>query len=69
MESIKNEKPNTPFKMLSTQINVFSSKDINSVGGIEEFSKLIGNDKPIPVPTIEFSDEEWSQMEELLKEK
>ena len=43
-------------------MNLYSTDDIMKAGGIEAFSKLIGNDKPIkPIP-LGFSEEEWEKM-------
>lgn len=44
------------------QLNVYNSEQINAAGGIAAFSKLIGNDKPIEAPNIEFTNEEWEEM-------
>ena len=49
-------------------LNVYNSDQINAAGGIEAFNKLIGNDKPIEVPKIEFTNEEWEEMERILKQ-
>jgi hypothetical protein len=49
-------------------LNVYNSDQINAAGGIEAFNKLIGNDKPIEVPKIEFTDAEWEEMEKILKQ-
>lgn len=49
-------------------LNVYNSDQINAAGGIEAFSKLIGNDKQIEVPKIQFTDEEWDEMEKILKQ-
>jgi hypothetical protein len=48
-------------------LNVYNSDQINAAGGIEAFSKLIGNDKPIEPPKIEFTKEEWEEMDRILK--
>lgn len=50
------------------QLNVYNSAQINAAGGIAAFSKLIGNDKPIEPPNIEFTDEEWKEIEKILKQ-
>ena len=50
------------------QLNVYNSAQINAAGGIAAFSKLIGNDKPIEAPNIEFTEEEWEEIEKILKQ-
>jgi hypothetical protein len=49
-------------------LNLYNSDEINAAGGIKAFSKLIGNDKPIEVPKIEFTDEDWMEIEKILKQ-
>jgi hypothetical protein len=60
------KRPNT-FKK-SNGLNVYNSDQINAAGGIEAFNKLIGNDKPIAAPKIEFTDAEWDEIEKILKQ-
>ena len=50
------------------ELNIYGSTQINGAGGIEAFNKLIENDKPIKVPKIEFTDQEWEEMEMILKQ-
>ncbi|MCS6283748.1 MAG: hypothetical protein HUM72_24820 [Dolichospermum sp.] len=50
------------------ELNIYGSKQINGAGGIESFNKLIENDKSIKVPKIEFTDQEWEEMEMILKQ-
>ena len=49
-------------------LNIYNADQINAAGGIEAFNKLIGNVKPIEAPNIEFTDEEWKEMERILKQ-
>jgi hypothetical protein len=49
-------------------LNIYNADQINAAGGIEPFNRLIGNDKPIEVPKIEFTDEEWREIEKILKQ-
>jgi hypothetical protein len=49
-------------------LNVYNADQINAAGGIVAFNELIGNDKPIEAPNIEFTDEEWKEMERILKQ-
>jgi hypothetical protein len=44
------------------RLNVYTSKQVNALGGIDAFSKAIGNDKPIAVPDFGFTSEEWDEM-------
>lgn len=66
MEIIKAEKEYTPKAINPTQLNIYDPKEIMAVGGIALFSKMIGNDKPIPVTPIKFSKEEWDEIDKLL---
>jgi hypothetical protein len=47
---------------------VYNSSQINAAGGIEAFNKLIGNNKEIEAPKIDFTDNEWIEMEKILKQ-
>ena len=49
-------------------LNIYNSNQINAAGGIEAFSKLIGNDKPIEAPKILFTNEDWHEIERILKQ-
>lgn len=62
----ENNKPNN-FQMNPNELNVFSPEDIMKNGGAETFSGLIGNDRPIPVPNLDFSQEEWLEIETYLQ--
>ena len=43
-------------------MNLYSTDDIMKAGRIEDFSKLLENDKPIkPIP-LGFSEDEWEEM-------
>jgi len=44
------------------KLKLYSPSDIMKAGGIEAFSKLLGNDKPIPPPDIQFSEKKWEDM-------
>ncbi|MBC7921327.1 MAG: hypothetical protein H7Z75_09595 [Ferruginibacter sp.] len=44
------------------RLNVYNSEQINALGGIEAFSKAIGNNQPIVIPDFGFTDQEWEQM-------
>ena len=43
-------------------LNVFNSTQINAAGGLDAFSKQIGNDQPIAVPYLDFTEQEWDEM-------
>ena len=43
-------------------LKIYSPSDIMKAGGIAAFSKLIGNDKPIKLIPIDFTEEEWDEM-------
>ncbi|MCU0446261.1 MAG: hypothetical protein MUE85_15245 [Microscillaceae bacterium] len=66
MKTTKIAKEYKPQTINPTQLNIYNPKEIMSVGGIEIFSKMIGNDKPIQIPSIEFTQEEWDEIERLL---
>jgi hypothetical protein len=63
MELTKEYKPQT---INPTQLNIYEPQEIMAVGGIELFSKLIGNDKPIEVLPIGFTEKEWEEIDRLL---
>ena len=44
------------------RLKLYSPDDIMKAGGLAAFSKLIGNDKPIKLIPIGFTDEEWDEM-------
>jgi hypothetical protein len=64
----KDKRPALPKKVAippfqpGVRLNVYNSEQVNALGGIDAFSKAIGNDKPIPVPDFGFTSEEWEQM-------
>lgn len=64
----KTEKKSTVVFKKGHELNVYNSDQINAAGGIEAFNKLIGNDKTIEAPKIEFTDAEWEEMEKLLRQ-
>ncbi|MDX2303821.1 MAG: hypothetical protein NW226_13530 [Microscillaceae bacterium] len=66
MEITKTEKENIPKTIHPSQLNIYDPKEIMAVGGIALFSKMIGNDKPIPVTHIEFTEEEWDEIDRIL---
>jgi hypothetical protein len=68
MNPEKIEKKSTIIFKKTHGLNVYNSDQINAAGGIEAFNKLIGNDKPIEAPKIEFTDAEWEEMEKILKQ-
>lgn len=57
----KNKRPFIP-RSKDPKLNLYSPSDIMKAGGIEAFSKLIGNDKPISPPDIHFTEEKWNDM-------
>ncbi|AFK04256.1 hypothetical protein Emtol_3123 [Emticicia oligotrophica DSM 17448] len=61
----KSKKPFIP-RSKDPKLNLYSPDDIIKAGGLAEFSKLIGNDKPISPPHIHFTDEEWNEMMKFL---
>ncbi len=54
-------------KLKRGQLNIYNSSQIKAVG-TETFLELICEKEPIQPPDLGFSDEEWNEMEELLKE-
>lgn len=55
-------------RMKKGKLNIYNSKQINALGGIETFLDLIGSDKPIEIPAFDFSEKELLEMDELMKE-
>ena len=55
-------------RMKKGKLNIYNSKQINALGGIETFLDLIGSDKPIEIPVFDFSEKELLEMDELMKE-
>ncbi|GAB3519102.1 hypothetical protein [Emticicia fontis] len=68
METTKTNRPQRRSKKTfipkskDPELNLYSPSDIIKAGGIEAFSKLIGNDKPIPPPGIHFTEEKWDDI-------
>ncbi|MES2733135.1 MAG: hypothetical protein V4714_15415 [Bacteroidota bacterium] len=64
----KEKRPTVPPKVCvppflpGIKLNIYNSEQINALGGIDLFSKAIGNDKPIAVPDFGFTSEEWEKM-------
>jgi hypothetical protein len=56
-------------RMKKGRLNIYNSKQINAVGGIESFLDLIGSDKPIEIPQFDFSEKELLEMDELMREE
>jgi hypothetical protein len=56
-----------PF-MKKGKLNIYTPEQINALGGMNGFLDVIASKKPIKIPTIEFSEKEWDDMEKLLKE-
>ncbi len=48
--------------MQAGKLNVFNAEQIGAAGGIEAFSKLIGNETAKQWPVLDFSEEEWEAM-------
>ncbi len=57
----KSKKPFIP-RSKDPKLNLYSPDDIMKAGGLAAFSKLIGNDKPIKLIPIEFTEAEWEEM-------
>ena len=55
-------------RMKKGKLNIYNSKQINALGGIESFLDVIGSDKPIEIPSFDFSEKESLEMDELMKE-
>jgi hypothetical protein len=55
-------------RMKKGKLNIYNSKQINAVGGIESFLDIIGSDKPIEIPPFDFTEKEILEMDELMKE-
>ena len=55
-------------RMKKGKLNIYNSTQINALGGIESFLDLISSDKPIEIPTFDFSEKELLEMDELMKE-
>jgi hypothetical protein len=55
-------------RMKKGKLNIYNSKQINAVGGMESFLDLIGSDKPIEIPAFDFSEKELLEMDKLMKE-
>ena len=60
----KREKKTTQFipRSKDPRLKLYSPDDIMKAGGIAAFSKLIGNDKPIKLIPIKFTEDEWEEM-------
>jgi hypothetical protein len=54
-------------KMKATRLNIYNSTQIKAVG-IEAFLDLVCEKEPIAPPDLGFTEEEWDEMEKLLKE-
>lgn len=54
-------------KMKATRLNIYNSTQIKAVG-IEAFLDLVSEKEPILPPDLGFTEEEWDEMEKLLKE-
>lgn len=46
----------------ASQAKVYYSTDVQAAGGVDALLKSIGSDKVKPLPEIDFSEEEWTQM-------
>ncbi|MCX8491258.1 MAG: hypothetical protein ORN54_09350 [Cyclobacteriaceae bacterium] len=68
MNPEKTERKSTVVFKKGHELNFYNSDQIKAAGGIEAFNKLIGNDKPIEVPKIEFTDTEGEEIEKILKQ-
>lgn len=55
-------------RMKKGKLNVYNSKQINAIGGMESFLDSIGSDKPIEIPQFNFSEKELFEMDKLMKE-
>lgn len=55
--------------MKKGKLNIYNSKQINAVGGIESFLDLIGSDESIEILQFNFSEKELFEMDELIKEE
>lgn len=54
-------------KMKATRLNIYNSTQIKTVG-IEVFLDLVCEKEPIAPPDLGFTEDEWDEMEKLLKE-
>ena len=55
-------------RMKKGKLNIYNSKQINAIGGMESFLDSIGSDEPIEIPQFDFSEKELLEMDELMKE-
>jgi hypothetical protein len=56
-----------PF-MHKGQLNIYNEQQIKAAGGVDALSDVIHYEKPQSWPTMDLTDEEWNNLEQLLKE-
>ena len=55
-------------RMKKGKLNIYNSKQISAIGGMESFLDSIGSDKAIEIPQFNFSEKELFEMDKLMKE-
>ncbi|MCU0325371.1 MAG: hypothetical protein MUF45_08985 [Spirosomaceae bacterium] len=50
------------------KLNIYSPEQIKRVGGIENFLDLVALKEPINIPDLGFTEEQWDEMEKLLRD-
>lgn len=50
------------------KMNIYSPEQIRRAGGVENFLDLIALKEPIHIPDLGFTDDQWDEMEKLLRD-
>ena len=54
--------------MQKGQLNIYNEQQIKAAGGVDALSDVIHYEKPQTWPTMDLTEEEWNNLERLLKE-
>lgn len=50
------------------KLNIYSPEQVKQAGGIENFLNIVALKEPITIPDLGFSEEQWNEMEKLLRD-